>query len=121
MISKLQLLEVDENYPDSTFVEDTDLLTPFCAIITNPGALSFYESVPFAFLGSLEWEYFGENTLPSYNDIINTPVNGIFLEEIFYQLGSNILDDQTTGEDRSFREMAVAIITPTRFFSRLLQ
>ncbi|MFZ2322855.1 MAG: DUF3943 domain-containing protein [Ignavibacteriaceae bacterium] len=82
---------------------------------------SFFESAPFALLGSLEWEYFGENTQPSYNDVINTPVNGIFLGEIFYRLGSNILDDQTTGFDRFFRESAVAIITPTRFFSRLIQ
>ena len=34
------VLEADENYPDSTFVEDTALLTPNCAIITNPGAPS---------------------------------------------------------------------------------
>ncbi len=34
------ILEADENYPDSTFVEDTALLTPYCAIITNPGAMS---------------------------------------------------------------------------------
>ena len=81
---------------------------------------SFFESVPFAFLGSLEWEYFGENTLPSYNDFINTPVNGTFLGEIFYRLGSNILDDQSTGFSRFLREAAVAVITPTRFFSRLL-
>ena len=81
---------------------------------------SFFESVPFAFLGSLEWEYFGETTRPSYNDFINTPINGTFLGEIFYRLGSNILDDQTTGANRFFRELAVAIITPTRFFSRLL-
>jgi len=82
---------------------------------------SFYESIPFAFLGSLEWEYFAENTRPSYNDIVNTPIHGILFGEIFYRLGSNILDDQTTGAERFFREMAVAIITPTRFFSRLLQ
>ena len=81
----------------------------------------FFESIPFAFLGSLEWEYLGENTLPSYNDIINTPVNGIFLGEIFYRIGSNFLDDQSTGAERFFRELAVALITPTRFFSRLLQ
>lgn len=81
---------------------------------------SFFESVPFTFLGSLEWEYFAENTLPSYNDFINTSINGTFLGEIFYRLGSNILDDQTSGADRFFRELAVAIITPTRFFSRLL-
>jgi len=82
---------------------------------------SFFESVPFAFLGSLEWEYFGENTRPSYNDFINTPVNGSFLGEIFYRLGSDILDDRTTGAERFFRELAVAVITPTRFFSRLLR
>jgi len=82
---------------------------------------SYFESIPFTFLGSLEWEYFGENTLPSYNDAINTPINGIFLGEIFYRLGSNILDDQTTGMERFFRELAVGIMTPTRFFSRLLQ
>lgn len=81
---------------------------------------TFFESVPFAFLGSLQWEYFGENTLPSYNDFINTPINGSFFGEILYRLGSNILDDQTTGAGRFFREMAVALITPTRFFSRLL-
>ena len=34
----LKILEADENFPDSTFVEDTALLTPGCAIITNPGA-----------------------------------------------------------------------------------
>lgn len=33
-------LEADENFPDSTFVEDVALLTPHCAIITRPGALS---------------------------------------------------------------------------------
>lgn len=82
---------------------------------------TFFESAPFAVLGSLEWEYFGENTPPSYNDLISTSVNGTFLGEIFYRLGSNILDDQTTGADRLFRELAVAVITPTRFFSRLLQ
>ena len=34
------VLDADEKYPDSVFVEDTALLTPFCAIITRPGAKS---------------------------------------------------------------------------------
>ena len=34
----ITILEADDDYPDSTFVEDTALLTPHCAIITNPGA-----------------------------------------------------------------------------------
>jgi dimethylargininase len=37
---KVIVLEADENYPDSTFVEDTALLTPYCAVVTNPGAPS---------------------------------------------------------------------------------
>jgi len=37
---KVTVLEADENFPDSTFVEDTAVLTPHCAIITNPGAPS---------------------------------------------------------------------------------
>ena len=35
---EVTILEANENYPDSTFVEDTALLTPYCAVITNPGA-----------------------------------------------------------------------------------
>jgi dimethylargininase len=35
---KVIILDPDENFPDSTFVEDACLMTPTCAIITNPGA-----------------------------------------------------------------------------------
>ncbi len=34
------VLDADEDYPDSVFVEDTALITPECAILTNPGAVS---------------------------------------------------------------------------------
>lgn len=37
---QVQVLEADESYPDSTFVEDVALLTPHCAIITRPAAPS---------------------------------------------------------------------------------
>jgi dimethylargininase len=37
---KIHILEPDNNYPDSTFVEDTALLSQDCAIIMNPGAPS---------------------------------------------------------------------------------
>ena len=66
---------------------------------------SFLGSLPFSFAGSLTWEYFGETTLPSYNDIINTTLSGAFFGEIIYRLGSNILDDRTTGAERIFREI----------------
>jgi len=34
------ILDADETYPDSTFVEDVAVLTPHCAIITRPAASS---------------------------------------------------------------------------------
>jgi hypothetical protein len=82
---------------------------------------NYWQSVPFAIGGSLMWEYFGENTRPSYNDVINTPVNGVFLGEIFYRVSSNILDDRTTGGERVFRELAAGLIDPVRGLNRLLE
>jgi dimethylargininase len=37
---KVIVLEPDEGFPDSTFVEDVCLMTPGCAVITRPGAAS---------------------------------------------------------------------------------
>jgi dimethylargininase len=37
---QVRILPPSEEYPDSTFIEDTTLLIPDCAIITNPGAPS---------------------------------------------------------------------------------
>jgi dimethylargininase len=37
---RLTRLEADQRYPDSTFVEDTAVLTKRCAVVTNPGAPS---------------------------------------------------------------------------------
>jgi hypothetical protein len=81
----------------------------------------YFESVPFVFLGSLMWEYFGETGRPAYNDIINTTVSGALFGEILYRLTSNILDDRTTGMERFFRELGASILSPGRAFGRLLQ
>ncbi len=35
---QVKVLPPVQSFPDSTFVEDTALLTPHCAILTNPGA-----------------------------------------------------------------------------------
>jgi dimethylargininase len=37
---RVTVLPANEDFPDSTFVEDVALLTPRCAILTNPGAPS---------------------------------------------------------------------------------
>jgi hypothetical protein len=81
---------------------------------------NYYQSFCFSLGGSLMWEYFGENTRPSYNDIIYTPVNGTFFGEIIYRLSSNILDDRTRGGERVFREIAAGLINPMRGINRLI-
>jgi hypothetical protein len=80
---------------------------------------NFYQAIPFAVCGSAMYEYFGENTLPSYNDIVNTSISGAFFGEILYRLSSNILDDRATGSNRFFRELAAAAVNPSRAFGRL--
>ena len=82
---------------------------------------SYWGSLPFAIEGSLIWEFFCENTRPSYNDLINTPISGAFLGEIFYRLSSNVLDDRTRGGERLLREVVAGIINPTRGLNRLVQ
>ncbi|MBA3648674.1 MAG: DUF3943 domain-containing protein [Chitinophagales bacterium] len=82
---------------------------------------NFYQSVPFVLGGSLMWELFMENTKPSYNDLINTTVSGIFLGEVIYRLSSSILDDRKTGKARLIREIACAVIDPARGFNRVIQ
>jgi len=82
---------------------------------------NYWQSIPFAVEGSLMWEYFGETTRPSYNDLINTSLNGEFLGEMFYRLSSNILDDRTRGSERVFREIFAWLVDPERELNRVLQ
>ena len=80
---------------------------------------SFWESAPFAFCSSLMWEQFMENTVPSYNDLINTTLTGILEGEIFYRLSSVFLDERITGFKRVLRETIAGILDPVRLFYRL--
>ena len=89
--------------------------------VARSNGYSYWGSLPYAIEGSLVWEYFGENSKPSYNDMINTPVSGMFLGEVFYRLSSNILDDRTRGAERVFREILAGVMAPTRALSRLTQ
>lgn len=82
---------------------------------------SYLQSFPFTVGGSVLWEYLGENTRPSYNDMIYTPLNGAALGEILYRISSNILDDRTRGGERVIRELAAGIVNPVRGLNRLIQ
>ena len=83
--------------------------------------LSFWESAPYAFGGSLMWEYAMEIERPSYNDLMNTTLSGIMLGEITYRLSDIIIDESTVGFERVIRELTASIINPAKGFNRLIQ
>ena len=87
----------------------------------RPLGYSFYESIPFAIGGSVLLEFFGHTMRPTYNDIIYTPVNGVFFGEILYRLSSDVLDERTTGFERVMREIGGGMLDPGRAVSRLFQ
>ncbi|MFC1897969.1 DUF3943 domain-containing protein [Candidatus Cloacimonadota bacterium] len=83
--------------------------------------LSFWQSVPFAFAGSLTWELFMEIESPSNNDLFTTTLGGIMLGEVTYRVSSLILDDSAFGAERTWRELGAGLIDPIRGLNRLFQ
>lgn len=81
---------------------------------------SFLESLPFAFLGSLSWEYLFENEPPSINDLISTPFAGAAFGEIMHRSSSLVLDESARGFNRAKREVAALLIDPPRGILRLI-
>ena len=79
----------------------------------------FWSSAPFAMGGSVLWEYFGETTRPSINDLVNTTLGGITLGETMYRFSSIVLDGHSHGMERVVREFAAALIDPPRAVTRL--
>jgi hypothetical protein len=80
----------------------------------------FLHSAPFALVGSGLWEYFGETTRPSVNDLANTTLGGITLGETMYRLSSAILDGRSTAGERVLREIGAALVDPPRALTRIL-
>jgi hypothetical protein len=87
----------------------------------RPLGYNFYQSIPFTLGGTVMLEFFGHTLRPTYNDLIYTPVNGIFFGEILYRLSSDILDERTRGFERVVRELLAAAINPGRAVTRLFQ
>ncbi|MBS1240767.1 MAG: hypothetical protein H6R40_194 [Gemmatimonadetes bacterium] len=81
---------------------------------------SFWQSVPWAFAGSLMWEEMGEVWAPAPNDLANTSLGGITLGEMLFRASSLTLDNTATGTERTFREIGGTLLNPVRGFNRLL-
>ncbi len=82
--------------------------------------MSYWASLPYAFAGSLMWEYFGETTQPSTDDLILTTGVGSYYGEVMFRMSSQILDDSATGGNRAVREVAAFLIDPIRGLNRVI-
>ena len=82
--------------------------------------MNFWQSYPFALGGSLMWEFFGENTPPSINDIFATSIGGTALGETLFRISALPLDDSQRGWPRFWRELLAGIVSPMRGLNRII-
>lgn len=82
--------------------------------------LSFWQSAPYAFAGSLMWETCGEIEPPAINDLMATTMGGICIGEVTHRISEIILNDSSRGFRRFLREAAATLINPMGGFNRIL-
>jgi hypothetical protein len=82
--------------------------------------LTYWESVPLAFLGSWTWEFFGETFRPSLNDFFMTTFGGIALGEITHRVAATIRDTEARGAGRIVREIGATLVNPLSGLNRLI-
>jgi hypothetical protein len=81
--------------------------------------LSFWEAAPYTMFGSLLWEYAGEHTQVSINDMVSTGIGGNFLGEPLFRMASLLLES-TQGRPRWWHELAATVISPSTGVNRTL-
>ncbi|MDR3609442.1 MAG: DUF3943 domain-containing protein [Ignavibacteriaceae bacterium] len=92
--------------------------------IARSSGYDYWESSIFVFGGAYMWKLFGENGgpegKPEREDLIITTLGGMFGGEVLYRLGSNVIDERTTGTERVGREFLAFLLSPGRTLSRFL-
>ncbi|HWY24062.1 MAG TPA: DUF3943 domain-containing protein, partial [Nevskia sp.] len=86
--------------------------------LARSSGLNFWESMGYAFGGSLLWKEAGETGKPSINDQITTTFAGPMLGEPLFRMASLVLQGGG-GRPGLWRELAAAAISPTLGFNRL--
>jgi len=81
--------------------------------------MSYFESVPFAVLGSFMWECCAETHLPAWNDWVMTSLGGSSIGEMLYRAGSGFLDNERAGGSRTMKEIGNFLLNPMRGLNRL--
>ena len=121
---------IKSNY-QTGFTYDRDAFTTNLALHPFHGSLffnsartngfSFWESAPFALVGSFLWELHMEKESPSINDLVNTTVGGMTRGEIQYRVSNMILDNTKSGFERFLREAGGLALNPIGGFNRLIK
>ena len=82
--------------------------------------LSFWQSLPYSYAGSLLWEFAGENEPAAINDLLATTIGGAAIGEVTNRMSRLVLDDSKRGIDRVWRELLGFVISPMGGFNRLI-
>jgi len=93
--------------------------TYFAAARSN--GLSYWAGVPLSFFHSAVWEYFGETTQPSINDLVDTGLGGAALGEMFHRVAATIRNNEAGGGGRVLRELAALPFDPVGSLNRLIR
>lgn len=88
---------------------------------SRANGLGFWPSAGFALGGAFEWEMAGETQAMSFNDMISTTIGGIALGETQFRLSSEILNNQSSGMGRFWREFGAFFVDPVREFNRIVR
>lgn len=82
--------------------------------------LTFWESVPYSFCGSLMWEGLCETEPPAINDLMATTMGGVCIGEITHRINNLVYDDRRRGFKRFCQEFLGAITCPIRELNRII-
>jgi len=82
--------------------------------------LTFWESAPYSFCGSLMWEGVCETEPPAINDLIATTVGGIAIGEVTHRISALVYDDRKRGWSRFWREFLGAVVCPAGALNRII-
>lgn len=81
--------------------------------------LTFWESVPYSFCGSLMWEMTCETEPPAINDLMATTMGGVCIGEITHRVSNLVYDDRRRGFRRLLQELLGAVTCPIRELNRI--
>lgn len=82
--------------------------------------LNYYQSIPYAFVSSLIWEYLLENEPASINDQISTTLGGVLMGETLFRISSSIFKNQSVGFERFTRELLGTLLSPMSGIDRAI-